>query len=254
MVSSWGTFWGVSAGAGDPAWLTVQGQHILRTVDLVAFPQDRQGQPGVAYRIIHSHLRPEQEVMALALPFVQDQAILQQAWQQAIDQLWPWLASGRDVAFVCEGDVSLYSTFTYLAQTLRQRQPEVPIHAIPGVCSPLAAAAVLGDPLALGEEKIAILPAMYSVNELESVLAWADVVVLMKVSAVFDQVWQWLAAHQLLQQASLVVEGGSSQQQIYRTLVGLEDFRPPYFSLVVIWKNRSPSHVSLQEYSLFLSR
>ena len=49
---------------------------------------------------------------------------LTQAWQQAAEQVWQYLDIGQDVAFVCEGDISFYSTFTYLAQTLQQLHPQ----------------------------------------------------------------------------------------------------------------------------------
>ncbi|MFS8822950.1 SAM-dependent methyltransferase, partial [Synechococcus sp. W60.2] len=116
----------------------------------------------------------------------------------------------------------------------RQRIPALPIQAIPGVCSPLAAAAALGSPLALGSEKLAILPALFALTELEKACTWADVVVLMKVAPVYPQVWQWLAARGWLQQASLVVWAGWPQQALFPTLEGLADYRPPYFSLLIL--------------------
>ena len=229
-----GTFWGISAGAGDPDWITVKAARILSTVNWVACPQNAAGQPGLAYQIVRPWLRPEQTLLPLRLPFVTQPEVLQAAWRVAAQQLAPLLERGEDVAFICEGDVGLYSTFAYVAQALRQRIPALPIQAIPGVCSPLAAAAALGSPLVLGSEKLAILPALFTLSELEQACAWAEVVVLMKVASVYPQVWQWLAERGWLQQASLVVWAGWPQQTLFPTLEGLADYRPPYFSLLIL--------------------
>ncbi|MEN9221475.1 MAG: precorrin-2 C(20)-methyltransferase [Thermostichus sp. BF3_bins_97] len=229
-----GTFWGISAGAGDPDWLTVKGANLLSAVKWVACPQNLSGQPGLAYQIVRPWLRPEQTLLPLHLPFVTQPDQLQAAWKTAAECLAPPLEQGEDVAFVCEGDVGLYSTFAYVAQALRERIPTLPIQAIPGVSSPLAAAALLGSPLVLGAEKLAILPALFALSELEQACAWAEVVVLMKVSSVYPQVWQWLAERAWLKQASLVVWAGWPQQAIFPTLEGLADYQPPYFSLLIL--------------------
>jgi precorrin-2/cobalt-factor-2 C20-methyltransferase len=229
-----GTFWGISAGAGDPDWITVKAAKLLSSVKWVACPQNASGHPGLAYQIVRPWLRPEQTLLPLHLPFVTQPEQLQTAWRAAAEQLALPLEQGEDVAFVCEGDVGLYSTFAYVAQALRERISALPIQAIPGVSSPLAAAALLGSPLVLGSEKLAILPALFALSELEQACAWAEVVVLMKVAPVYPQVWQWLAERGWLEQASLVIWAGWPQQAIFSTLEGLADYQPPYFSLLIV--------------------
>ncbi|MGQ9838663.1 MAG: precorrin-2 C(20)-methyltransferase [Cyanobacteriota bacterium] len=229
-----GTFWGISAGAGDPDWITVKGAKILGSVKWVACPQAASGEPGLAFQIVRSWLQPEQILIPLRLPFVLQPQQLQAAWVAAAEQLAPPLEQGEDVAFVCEGDVGLYSTFAYVARALKVRLPNLPIQAIPGVSSPLAAAALLGSPLVLGSEKLAILPALFALNDLEQACTWAEVVVLMKVAPVYSQVWQWLAERSWLAQASLAVWVGWPQQALFPTLEGLGNYQPPYFSLLIL--------------------
>ena len=231
---SWGHLWGVSVGPGEGEWLTLKGLRILQAVNIVACPQNRHGEPGMAYNIVKSYLRSEQTILPLALPFVRDPVQLQQAWTAAAETLVPLLAQGQDVAFITEGDASLYSTFSYVAQSIHRLAPSVKITTVPGVCSPLAAMAALNMPLSLGAEKIAILPALYDVSELTHALEWAEVVVLMKVSSVFDQVWQTLKDKNLLEHASLVERVGSPNEQRYPNLVDLADHTPPYFSILIV--------------------
>ncbi len=234
MTMDLGTFWGISAGAGSPNWLTLEGVQRLQASEVVAFPQNRAGNPGLAYQIVQAYLRPEQTLLALNLPFDQDLIKLEAAWRRAADQIHHYLRQGQSVAFVSEGDVSLYSTFTYLAYALQDLDPRIPIQGVPGVCSPLAAAAALQVPLAIGSEKLAVLPAMYTLQELDQVTAWADVVVLLKVAPVFQEVWRWLQQRGWLGQACLVEWVGHPHQQLFTNLNELEDHQPPYFSLLIL--------------------
>ena len=58
------------------------------------------------------------------------------------------LKSGRDAAFITEGDPMLYSTFLYVLEGLKVNHPGVPVEIVPGVSSVMAAAASAGTPLA----------------------------------------------------------------------------------------------------------
>ena len=118
-----GTLYGISVGTGDPELITVKGLRILQTADVVTFPQGRANKPGVAQKIISQWLKPKQTTIALHFPYVREPAILESAWNQAAITVWEYLQQGKNVAFACEGDVSFYSTFTYLALTLKQLHP-----------------------------------------------------------------------------------------------------------------------------------
>ena len=237
-----GTLYGISAGTGDPELLSIKGLKILQSSPVVAFPAGIGGKPGIAQTIVEQWLQPQQLQLALEFPYVQDEEILLQAWQVAAKQVWEYLSQGQNVAFVCEGDVSFYSTFTYLAQTLQQLHPEATVQAIPGVCSPLAAVAALGLPLTVRAQRLAVLPALYQVGELEQVLDWADVVVLMKVSSVYPQVWAVLQERKLLESAYVVERATTAQQRIYRGLSDRPNLKLPYFSLLIVQVRESHNY------------
>jgi len=232
--SNLGTFWGIGVGPGDPEWLTIKGLRVLRSAAIVALPQNKQGHPGMAYEIVREFLLPEQKIVPLELPFVRDEETLQAAWKTAACELLPFLEQGEDIVFLSEGDISLYSTFTYVARALQEIKPNLNVCSVPGVCSPLAAASVLGEPLAIAGEKVAILPALYHPEELSTALRWAEVVVLMKVASVYETVWQYLAEQNLLDRASLVAWVGGERQTILPNLVDAVDYKPHYFSLLII--------------------
>ena len=175
--------------------------------------------------------------MPLEFPYVQDTQALEVAWEKAAQKVGYYLQQGIDIAFACLGDISFYSTFTYLAQVLRRLYPEVVIKTIPGVCSPMAIASELGIPLTVNQQKMAVLPALYSVQELETVLDWAEVVVLLKVSSVYPQVWQILQQRNLLASSVIVEKASFPDQKIYRDLRHHPQLNLSYFSVLLI--NRS---------------
>lgn len=230
-----GTLYGISVGPGDPELLTLKGLRLLQQAPVVAFPAGVGGKPGMAQQIVSGWLRSDQLQLPLGFPYVQEMETLTQAWQLAADRVWQYLQQGQDVAFACEGDVSFYSTFTYLAQTLQEQHSDAKVETVPGVCSPLASAAALGLPLTLRQQRLIVLPALYSATELERVLPWADVVVLMKVSSVYRQIWQVLKQHQLLEHSYVIEWATLPQQKIHRELHTKPELALPYFSLLIVY-------------------
>lgn len=228
-----GTLYGIGVGPGDPELITVKALRHLQSAPVVAFPSGIKGQPGVAEQIVAPWLSADQQRLPLAFPYVLDAQQLEAAWQRAAESVWPYLQTG-DVVFACEGDISFYSTFSYLAQSLQQQQPTAKIEAIAGVSSPMAAAAALGIPLTCQSERLVVLPALYTVNELAAALDWAEVVVLMKVGSVYAEVWQILAQHQRLERSYVVENATRANQKIYAGLQDHPHLQLPYFSLLIV--------------------
>lgn len=234
-----GILTGIGVGPGDADLLTLKALKCLQRADVVAFPQGRNGQPGLAQRIIAPHLG-EQQQLPLEFPYVLDQNQLSQAWLEACDRVWQYLSQGQNVVFACEGDISFYSTFNYLALGLEQRYPTAQVRRVPGICSPMAAVSALGIPLTVQSDKLVVLPAIYAMADLEATLTWADVVVLLKVGSVYPEVWKLLKRRQLLEQSWVIVNATQPDQIIYRPLTPYPHLNLPYFSLMVIRSGANP--------------
>jgi len=232
-----GILYGIGVGPGDPELITLKGLRLLQRVPVVAYPAGVDSKPGMAEEIISQWLGAEQIQLPLKFPYVQDLTVLSQAWQGALAQIWPYLQQGQDVAFVCEGDVSFYSTFNYLANCMQQLHGAVNIQLVPGISSPMAAAAAVGIPLTMKDQRLAVLPALYAVEELENVLNWADVVVLMKVSSVYPQVWRLLHRRKLLDKAYVVERATWPDQMLYNDLNSRPQLKLSYFSVLIVNRN-----------------
>ncbi|MFN9173570.1 MAG: precorrin-2 C(20)-methyltransferase [Synechocystis sp.] len=230
-----GTLYGISVGPGDPELITLKGLKTLQSAAVVAFPCGLQGRSGVAETIIAPYFTPQQIRLPLDFPYVQTAAILTTAWENAAAQVWAYLEQGLDVAFACEGDISFYSTFTYLAQTLQTVHPELLIERIAGVSSPFAAASALQMPLVCQDQRLAVLPALYDPQALEAALDWADVVVLMKVRLVYETVWQILGDRQLFDRAWIIEKVSTNQERVYYPLANCPKLTLSYFSLMLIY-------------------
>lgn len=233
--SGMGVLYGISVGPGDPELITVKGLKALQAVPMVAFPKGLGDRPGVAQTIAEKWLSPHQRLLPLQFPYVQDETELTTAWSVAAEAVWEYLQKGQDVGFMCEGDISFYSTFTYLAQTLQRLHPEAHIEAIPGVCSPMASATALGLPLTVRSQRLTILPALYSVGELAPLLQSSDVIVLMKMSSVYDQIWTLLKQKGLLSNSHVVEWATHPQQKVYKDLSTRPHLKLSYFSIMIIY-------------------
>ena len=229
-----GTLYGVSVGTGDPELITVKGLRLLQSSAIVAFPAGIDNRLGTAQSIVSNWLQPHQQTLPLKFPYVRDIQVLQTAWLEAARKVGFYLQQGTDITFACLGDLSFYGTFTYLAQNVRQLYPEVNIETVPGVSSPMAIASVLGIPLTVDRQRLAIIPAIYATAELETALDWAEVVVLLKVSSVYQEVWQILQHRGLLDYSSIVEKATFAEQKIYRNLTQYPQLDLSYFSIMLI--------------------
>ncbi|MGA1283496.1 MAG: precorrin-2 C(20)-methyltransferase [Prochlorothrix sp.] len=229
-----GILYGISAGPGDPELITVKGLRILQASPVVAFPAGRGDRSGIAQTIIQPWLQPHQQQLPLYFSFAHDRATLTAAWVEAAQQTLIYLRQGQDVAFVSEGDVNFYSTFSYLAQEVTKLESEVQFRAIPGVCSPLAAAAAQGQPLTLWEQRLTVLPTVHRLDQLAETLDRSEVVVLMKVSSVYRSVWALLKQRELLDRSYIIERCSSENEKIYTQLKQFPDLVLSYFSIWII--------------------
>src|SRR4029079_18558087 len=93
------------------------------------------------------------------------------AWESAATVILDAFANGAaTVAFATIGDPNVYSTFSYLAGTIREARPEVQIRTVPGITAMQALAAASGTVLCEGNEPLVLFPALGGVGAIDEVL------------------------------------------------------------------------------------
>ncbi|SFG44499.1 precorrin-2 C20-methyltransferase [Desulfotomaculum arcticum] len=177
-----GIFYGIGVGPGDPELLTIKAQRILSDIDVLCVPKSRMEKDSLALTVVKNAVAREYKILELEFPMSRDQKLLEKCWREAGAQVAAELLSGKNVAFITIGDPTLYSTYGYLLRYIREAHSEIITSTIPGITSISACSAFIQEPLVEREEKLAIIPAAYNLDDLRSVLDLFDSVVLMKVN------------------------------------------------------------------------
>ena len=224
-------------GPGDPSLLTLAAVDAIQESTVVSYPVSTRGGDSLAEKIASKWITKDKKKLPLHFPMVDDQNTLKSAWRVAGRELMKMVDKGERVVFLAQGDISLFSTGSYLSKELEKYHPECVVKLIPGVTSFSAAAAKSKLPLAFQEEELLVLPVPDSYDELKSILSDAAskkrVVVLLKLG----KKWEWVKL--LLEELDLIKISifaeriGFSDQQILRAS-DLTSGTRPYFSLLLI--------------------
>jgi precorrin-2/cobalt-factor-2 C20-methyltransferase len=227
--------YGIGVGPGDPELLTVKAARLIRSAPVVFVPVREARAPSLARTIAEPYLAGTgQDVIELEYPIVRDAIRLTAAWAANADAIASRLPVAGYGVFLTEGDPLLYSTFVHTLAALRERHPGVRVAIVPGVASFTAAAAVAQTPLAIGDERIAIVPAVRDEGALVDALRRFDTVVFLKVSTAFETLLDALDASGRMAEATWVRRAGRPEQHIEHDLRRLRGQRPDYFSLVIV--------------------
>jgi precorrin-2/cobalt-factor-2 C20-methyltransferase len=227
----------VGVGPGDPELLTRKAERILRQVSVICAPSANPTDSSYALSIVEEFIdRSRQEIIVQTFPMKKEQKGLEPFWENAAQQAAEFVRQGRDVAFITIGDPFLYSTFLYIYRIVREKYPDVPIEAIPGITSINAAAIAAGVPLAAASERVAIIPAAFEEQDLRRVLVDFDTIVLMKVNRVFDKVYALLQELEMEKKGVFIRRVGSAEQEVVFDLGSLVGKKLDYLSLLIVKK------------------
>jgi precorrin-2/cobalt-factor-2 C20-methyltransferase len=227
----------VGVGPGDPDLLTVAAVRALAAAAVVAYPVARPGGDGMAAAIAAPWIASHQERLPLLFPMTAEAEPRRVAWREAADRLATEVAAGQSVVLLCEGDVSLFATSSYVLLALRRFHPGCSVRLIPGISAVAAAAAAAAWPLALQQEGLLIRPTPEEPARLEALLDWAavenGVLALLKLGHRWSWVRPLLERRGLLEEALFARRVGWPDQ-VVAPAAAVAAGEMPYFSLLLI--------------------
>lgn len=227
--------YGVSLGPGHPDLITVRGLQILQQVDKIYYPGSLfsdGGQSSYAHSILSHYALEESKLHGFFLRMNDQRAQAELIYEQTVNAILLDLKHQRSVAIVSEGDLSTYSSFSYILRRLKQHQ--LLIELVPGITSFALAAAEVQMPLCQLNEKVIILPRVQSEDQLVEALHQCDTLILMKIKSVVPIVLNVVADKKLT--VHYYEKLGTPQQFITDDLRLLHKRDIPYFSLITIKK------------------
>ncbi|MBT2390353.1 precorrin-2 C(20)-methyltransferase [Streptomyces sp. ISL-1] len=230
---------GVGVGPGDPELVTVKGVRALQEADVVvvpvmAAPDGKDGgEPGRAEATVLHYVGAEKVVRVIfALNERTDRARREAAWDAAGESVAALLRDHGTVAFATIGDPNVYSTFTYLAETIGGLVPDVVVETVPGITAMQDLAARSGAVLTEGTEPLTLVPVTAGAAVLKDALEGPGTVVAYKFGRLAAEV------------ATALRETGRTEDAVWGSALGLpeESIRPaaeladgplPYLSTLI---------------------
>jgi precorrin-2/cobalt-factor-2 C20-methyltransferase len=208
---------GVGVGPGDPDLVTVKAVRVLSAADVVFVPilADGPEGPGRAEATVRAHIDGG---TIRAVPFALSDrggrtAERLNAWDEAARAVVAAFEDGASrIAFATIGDPNIYSTFSYLAQTVRALMPgAVAVETVPGITAMQDLASRSGTVLAEGREVLALFPMTAGLEAYERALE------------AFDTVVAYKGGRFLPEMLRAVRKAGRSGETVFGAALGLPD-------------------------------
>ena len=216
-----GKIFAVGVGPGDPQLLTIKALDAIKKSHTIFVPKGREEGSSVALSIVNKVLDlREKEILEVFFPMVktkEEQHKVVKAWDEIVHSAYSRVNQGLHISFLTLGDPTLYSTFFYIYRKLMEVDSEVEIELIPAVSSITACAAISKTFLAVGDEKVAILPAVY-MDSFDSIFDSFDTIILMKVHRVFEKVLDFLKRRNLQDKAISISRAGMDGEKIIKNI------------------------------------
>ena len=222
----------MGVGPGDPELLTLKAVRVLRASPIVFTPQAAGSRDSLALTVARNYIDESKQRLIYA-EFVMG-GTSDDVWTEAAERIAGYLLGGEDVAFLTQGDPLLYGSFMYVMVKVRAAHPQIPIEVVPGVTSITAAAAQARLPLVSHAERLAVLPAMYGIDDLRDVLARNDTVVLMKVNRKAMEAVSQLEADGELSRCVFARRATTPRERIEFSLRDVKPEETDYFSMLIL--------------------
>ena len=232
-MANFGRFYGVGVGPGDPELLTVRAQRLLQQVGVICYTELDNGAPSFALGVVGSLVGDDTGRLPITIPS-DDSPVSHETWHIAAERIGAKLREGLDVAFITEGDPMLYSEYPHLIEHLQGEIAGLQAEIVPGVSSVMAAAASSGIPLVSQGQRLAILPAVYGIDDLREASRSYDTIVLMDINPNLMSELAHLESLGLAGHAIYVRQASTASERVIHDISKLTAEDYDYFSLLII--------------------
>lgn len=233
MTQDKGHIIGVSLGPGDPELITLKGLNALKNADRIYFPGSQFSDGRIASyseEILKGYELDSSKWKGFYLEMSLDREQANVVYDQTAEAIFEDWKNGMNVVVVSEGDLSTYSSFSYLLQRLKMKGAGVEL--IPGITSYAMGAAASSTILGLQNDKMIILPRVQSKQDLEEALKSSKTVILMKIRSVMNAIEEVIEERKC--QFVYCERLGTDQQFITSNWEKVSQRTIPYFSLIII--------------------
>ncbi|MGX6448995.1 precorrin-2 C(20)-methyltransferase [Patulibacter sp. S7RM1-6] len=227
-----GVLIGIGVGPGDPEHLTLKALRALERADRVFVPvTEAAGEVGRAEHVVAPHVDAAKiERLGFSM---RDASVRQENWDRAGAAIARIVGDGGVAAFCTLGDPNVYSTFTYMAHTVRGLLPDVTVETVPGITAMQDLAARAGAILTEGNESLTLLPLTAGEDVLRAALRGSDTVVAYKGGRRMPRVREILAEEGRLEAAIYGEHLGVQGEEVAAAGADAEK-RGPYLSTVIV--------------------
>lgn len=220
-----GILYGVSVGPGDPELVTIGAVRAMDRCNIIAVPRTK-GESSLALTIVSRAADMSgKEIVFFDFPMSRNKSEWEQSHDSAAEDICVRLSEGENVAMLCLGDISVYSTFSYIAEKVKERG--FVCRWIAGVTSFCAAAAACGSSLVSGNEPLIIIPA--SADNFDELMSLSGTKVIMKSRGVSDKLRSVLESRTFFAVADCGMEG----EKIYTDVNDIPE-NGSYFTVYIV--------------------
>jgi precorrin-2/cobalt-factor-2 C20-methyltransferase len=230
-------------GPGSPDLVTIGALRLLEEAGVILLPVSGAGRDSVAGTVCESlfergQLRWERSrTREFRFPMINDASRRDDEIIGQLNDLRPVWENASIVALPVIGDSVLFATASYLYSVWRRLCPDIELKLLPGISAHSLASGIAGEFLAMGEERLAILPGSASLEKLTGSMRAADCVALYKPSALGAELTSLVESTGPWSKAVRVHRAGLNDQFV---AAGREAILPTedYLSVLLLWRNR----------------
>ncbi len=237
-----GRFVGIGVGSGAPGLISLAAREWLRRSDVIYAPRARGAGASMALRCLEGVEFDRTRVRETEFAMEDDRGVARERYDTLAAEICALVDAGRTVAYLTLGDPMTYSTYAYAVAAVRRRCPTTAVAIVPGITSFCAAAAAAHWPLALGRERVLLVPCPDDMAELRAEIETHDVVVVMKIGHRYGAVVELLRAMGILEHCAYARRVGFPEGRIVPSLREPPAAAPGegYLSVFLIRKGPAP--------------